>query len=150
MSRLVSEENARENVEKMANRCAMIYRHFAETIIEEFGEEKGKDLILKAINRYGEESGERMKKSPGGSDLPEYGWDTEMVSQTEDKDVIDITKCPLAEYWLANMDLELARLYCYVDQAKYKSYNPNYQCTHAKNVLDGDEKCRLVINKTRN
>ena len=42
-------------------------------------------------------------------------------------------------------DTETARLYCFVDQAKMKAFNPDYEYIHLKNILDGDPVCELVI-----
>jgi hypothetical protein len=32
-----------------------------------------------------------------------------------------------------------------MDQAKYQAYNPELECVHVKNVLDGDPYCELAI-----
>jgi len=32
-----------------------------------------------------------------------------------------------------------------MDQSKYKAYNPNLQCVHVKNILDGDPYCELAV-----
>ena len=158
--KMTPEEKARQNVETMIKRCGMIYRHFAETLVDELGEEKGKELIAKAIERYGKETGEKVKEEVINqgkertvtnylSDLPEYGWEAQEVERKEgEKQVFDIVRCPLAEYWQEKeMDPQLARLYCGIDQAKYRAYNPEIKCDHAKNMLDGDDRCRLVIEK---
>jgi hypothetical protein len=41
----------------------------------------------------------------------------------------------------------LGRLYCYMDQSKYKAYNPELECVHVKNILDGDPYCELAVRK---
>jgi hypothetical protein len=41
----------------------------------------------------------------------------------------------------------LGRLYCYVDQAKFAAFDPECECRHLKNVLDGDETCEVVARK---
>ena len=53
--------------------------------------------------------------------------------------------CHLAEVWKELGAPELGRLYCFVDQAKYKAYNPDLECVHVKNVLDGDPYCELAV-----
>jgi hypothetical protein len=32
-----------------------------------------------------------------------------------------------------------------VDQAKYEAYDPDLECVHTKNVLDGDPYCELAV-----
>jgi len=159
MSETVSKEEAKEQVVIMAERTAMLYQSFAEVMQEKLGDEKAKELILEAINMFGTLCGERVRRGVEKQnlehsldnyfkfpDLPKYGWDT--ASKKNDKDnklEVDVFYCPLADYWLENMDPCIARLYCFVDQAKFSGYNPKLKCTHTKNMLDGDQKCTLLI-----
>jgi hypothetical protein len=55
--------------------------------------------------------------------------------------------CPLAKTWQAlGTERELARLYCWVDQAKIDAYcGQEYECVHLHNVLDGDSCCEVVV-----
>ncbi len=39
----------------------------------------------------------------------------------------------------------MGKIYCFVDQAKYEAYNPELQCVHVKNVMDGDTYCELAV-----
>ncbi len=55
--------------------------------------------------------------------------------------------CPLAAYWLDKGAADLGRLYCHVDQAKYTAFDPESECRHLKNVLDGDDGCQVVGKK---
>ncbi len=43
---------------------------------------------------------------------------------------------------------ELGRLYCYVDPAKYMSFNPDFKLIHMKALPDGDEYCELAVRHT--
>ena len=58
---------------------------------------------------------------------------------------IRVHHCPLASEWLEWSDPQKARLYCFVDQAKMKGFNPGYEYIHIKNLLDGDPYCELVV-----
>lgn len=160
-SNQIEREEASKQVLVMAKRTAMLYKSFAEVLQEELGEQKAKEVILKAINKYGYMCGKRIAEGVEDMgldlsisnyfkipDLPELGWDIESsMIETDKKLEAVVHYCPLAEYWLENMDSKIARLYCYVDQAKFSAYNPNIKCTHAKNFLDGDEVCKLIIEK---
>jgi len=136
-------------------RAAMIYHHFAETLVDELGEGKGKELIRKAIDAYGDRVGREAKKkaqkkglllTPDNfeSDLPFLAWEAEEVVIEGEKRV-RVHRCPLAVEWLKWSDPKKARLYCYVDQAKMRGFNPEYEYVHLKNVLDGDAYCELAV-----
>ena len=90
---VISKKEALENVQRALRRGALIYHYFCETLVEEFGEEKGKELIRKAVDAYGERIGWEAKKkaqdkglplSPENfeSDLPDEAWKTEVVRRT--------------------------------------------------------------------
>ena len=143
-----------ENVSKMIRRLALLYRHFAETLQEELGHAKAREITRKAIDAYGAQIGREARERNVASriplsaanyadDLPSVGWEMspEMMNG---EDMVKVTKCPLADE-LKEMDRELARIYCYVDQAKMDAYNPRLVYIHLKNMLDGDEFCRHVI-----
>ncbi len=140
-------------------RLAMLYYHFASTLVGELGEEQGKALIRKAIDAYGTEVGERQRRRVVEAgyaascenykalpDLPAMAWSQDgmpkMVSQGK-----EIPVCPLAKYWIEKGASDLGRLYCHVDQAKYSTFDPECECRHLENVLDGDERCLIVVKK---
>ena len=148
-----------ENVQRALRRGALIYHYFCEMLIREFGEERGKELIRKAVDAYGERIGWEAKKkaldkglplTPENfeSDLPDLAWKTEDVMVDGEKRV-RVHRCPLAAEWKAWGDPAKARLYCFVDQAKMEGFNPEYEYIHVKNLLDGDPYCELTIRKKR-
>ncbi len=51
-------EEAREQVRKVCARLGLLHIAFARTLVDELGEKKGKELILKAIKDYGTKVGE--------------------------------------------------------------------------------------------
>lgn len=156
----ITVEVCTEEVKLMARRAALLHYHFSEAIIEEMGEEKGKELIKKAIWAYGEHCGNAVRAGVEAlglpltdenygkvRDLPKYGWETGMIETPEGEMRPIATFCPLAATFkeLGPRGEELGRLYCYVDQAKYEAYNPEMNFIHAKNVLDGHEYCEFLI-----
>ena len=121
-------------------RLAMLYYHFATTLVDELGEERGKALIRKAIEAYGTEVGERQRRRVTAAgyaascenykalpDLPAMAWSPEgmprMMLHGKETPV-----CPLA---------------------KYSTFDPECECRHLENVLDGDERCLIVTKKKR-
>jgi L-2-amino-thiazoline-4-carboxylic acid hydrolase len=150
---------AREQILTMVERVAMVHYHFATTIIEELGEEKGRELIARAIERYGREVGERHRAKVIAAglepscenyravpDLAPLAWSPESLPWV----VLDGRErrvCPLAKYWIEKGARDIGRLYCRVDQAKYRAFDPKCECRHLQNVLDGDDVCLVVAKK---
>jgi hypothetical protein len=71
-------------------------------------------------------------------------WEGEQVT-VDGEERYRIYTCPLAKEWLEWGEQKTARLYCLVDQAKMKGFNPEYEYFHTKNILDGDPYCELVV-----
>lgn len=153
--KMITTDEAAAQIKLALRRAALMYHHFAHTLIKELGEERGRKLIGKAIESYGSQVGcqarqkaldRKLDLEPENfeSDLPQYVWQTEdIVVDGETRSIVHF--CPLAAEWLALGDAETARLYCFVDQAKMKAFNPDYEYIHLKNILSGDPVCELVI-----
>ncbi len=154
----VPRERALRDVEIMAERLAMLYYHFARVLVEELGEERARELIARAIEGYGTECGRRVREgvlamgkplTPENyslvPDLPSLGWEVAGASADEKEIRAVVSHCPLAAYWKHVGAEKLARLYCFVDQAKYSAYNSDLKCKHVRNVLDGDAACEIHV-----
>jgi hypothetical protein len=153
---MISKEEAREQLKSMITRTALIHYAFTKTIMEELGKEKGKALAKKAVMLYGEIVGKRAKEIAEAkglpttaenfpNDLPSLGWaDRERVVVDGEKRA-RVHTCYLAQAWKDLGVPEIGRLYCFVDQAKFKAYNPELECVHTKNTLDGDPYCELAV-----
>lgn len=152
---MISKKEALRQIQFALRRLAMVYHYFCETLVEELGEEKATELTMKAVDAYGNRIGleARKKAKEKGltitpenfeSDLPDMAWKTEtMVIDKEERERVH--HCPLAAEWLEWGDPKKARLYCYVDQAKMRGFNPEFEYIHFKNLLDGDPYCELGI-----
>lgn len=151
----ISRKQASKEVLSIIRRAALIHYCYGKTLIEELGEEQGKELILKAIQSYGEAVGKRVREETMAKeldllvenyqeDLPKLGWEIEKVN-VEGEQRARVHVCHLAEVWKELGASEIGRLYCFVDQAKYSAYNPDLECIHIKNVLDGDPYCELAV-----
>jgi hypothetical protein len=143
----------------MAERVAMLHYHYANTLVQELGEERGRAMAARAIAAYGQEVGERQRQrvvAAGFSadcqnygllpDLPLLAWSRDRMPVVE-RGGKEIHVCPLALYWIEKGQESLGRLYCFVDQAKYAAFDPDCEARHLKNVLDGDECCEVVARK---
>ncbi len=149
----ITVSEAEEQVVVMAKRLALLYHFMSEVLVEKYGSIKGKKIIREIIWRYGCNSGLKVKEMveelglpltvenfKKASDLPKLGWrfDSLMCEDGVKRDCV--TYCPLADTWKEKGSMELGRLYCLVDQAKYVSYN-DIICNHLTNILDGDDCC---------
>jgi hypothetical protein len=129
---LVSVEDAAREVEVAITRLALLHLSFSKTLINELGDSKGKELIIKAILEYGKRVGERIKK--GLPDLPKYG-----IYAYHDQE--KFYGCVLAKIFQEYGEEDLGCLYCYVDAAKSMQVDPNYKFIHKTCAACGDENC---------
>lgn len=160
----VSLEEAIEQVRKVCKRLALLHLSFSKEIINELGEVKGEKLILKAIKDYGVRIGKGVKetvskqgfsnnpenyKRGGDRDLPLYGMHdrTEAVVVNGEKRSRDYG-CVMGKVWKELGEGKIGKYYCYVDPAKYMTFNPNYKLTHTKSIPNGDEYCEFKIEPT--
>lgn len=143
----VSLEDAKKQVEIVARRMAILHLSYAKTLVEEFGEDLGRKLILKAIKGYGVRIGRKIKKDE--PDLSKYGVHEriEWVNVDGEKRV-KIYGCALAKEWKEWGENSLGRLYCLVDPAKSMTIDPTEKVTHTKAIPDGDEYCELAFRPT--
>ena len=152
---MITRKEALRQINLAVRRAALLYHYFASTLVEELGEERGTELIKKVIEAYGNHIGHTAQEKPLAegrpltpenfeSDLPALAWEGEDVWVDGEKRR-RVYLCPLAKEWLDLGEQKRARLYCFVDQAKMKGFNPEYEYVHVKNVLDGDPYCELVV-----
>jgi hypothetical protein len=153
-------EQAREQVSKVCRRLALLHLSFAETAIEELGEQRGKQLVLKAIKKYGERIGrdararaasQRLDDSPSNyqEDLPLYGmYERSETVEIDGEKRIRMYGCVMGKIWKLLDKDKLGRFYCYVDPAKYMAFNPGYKLVHIKSLPDGDDYCEFALRAT--
>jgi hypothetical protein len=158
--KMITVEACTEEVNLMARRLGLLHYYFSQAIVDMLGEEEGKALIKEAIWAYGRHCGEAVRAGVEAMglpltdenfgkvrDLPRYGWEIDEVT-LDSGEVRPIAHfCPVAAALkeLGPRGMELGRLYCYVDQAKYEAYNPNMEFIHTKNLLDDDPYCEFLV-----
>jgi hypothetical protein len=139
---------AEGEVEITSRRIGLLHIAYARTLVDEFGEEEGKRLILKAIRDYGIRVGKWMVKT-GKRDLPRFG----MHERRESVEVNGEKRtraygCVLAKVWREQGENELGRLYCYIDPVKTMTANPERKLIHTQVEPCGDPFCELVYRPT--
>ena len=151
---MITEEEATLEVVRMARRMALMYHYVSVVLQEKLGKDLAKSVLKEAIWRYGTECGSSVRKGVQEMglpltvdnygkvrDLPKYGW---QLGDAPSGQHPPVTYCPLAAVWLEKGSQEFGRIYCYVDQAKYKAYN-GVRCIHSKNILEGDGYCEFLF-----
>jgi hypothetical protein len=132
-------KEAVREVEVAMSRVALLHLSFSRVLVSEFGEEKGKELIVRSILEYGKRIGERTMR--GYQDLPNYG----VVGRYEDNKAYD---CVLARIFHECKEEDLGCLYCYVDGAKSMAVDPNSKFIHKTCAACGDDYCTFERKQT--
>jgi len=151
---------AEEQVAKVCRRLALLHLSFARILVDEFGEERGKEMVLKAIRNYGILIGSaaREKASDKGldnrpenymEDLPEFGMHKGVACVSKEGERRTIARgCVMGELWREMGEEDLGRLYCYVDVAKFMGFNDNFKLVHTACMPDGDPECEFAVRET--
>ena len=148
---------ARKAVQDMVRRVALLHLSYARTLVEELGQEQGRELITQAIWDYGTEIGRRTRQRVEelgleptvenlgrGSDLSPIGFEGGKTTVDGEPRSL-VLGCPLAEVWREHGEDELGGLYCLVDPAKMQAYDPNWTMVHTKKIPNGDECCEIAV-----
>lgn len=162
--KMIPLDEAQREVAITSRRIALLHLSYAKTLVEELGEEKGTELIEKAIKDYGIRIGEKTRKevlnqsledtpenfSAGKSlRVPKFGMhDLIETVEVDGESRMRAHGCVLGKLWKEYGEEKLGRLYCYVDPAKYMAYNPNYKLIHIKALPDGHKFCEFAVRPT--
>ena len=156
----VALEEAKEQVRRVCRRLGLLHLSFTRTLVDELGEGRGKQLILKAIKDYGTRIGEEVKANVTAqgleNDPANYKEDLPLYGMHDGMEVIEVDggkrmrahNCVMGRLWNELGESALGRLYCYVDPAKYMAFNPNFKLVHTKALPDGDEYCEFAVRPT--
>ena len=137
----ISLEDALKAAEGALSRIALLHISFSKMLVEEFGKEKGKDLIAKAIIEYGHRIVDRTKK--GLPDLTELGLNEESGENDEGK--LYVSGCVFAKVFKEQDALDVGYMYCFVDAAKLMAMQPEGKMIHLTCEACGDEDCTFDI-----
>lgn len=131
---MVSLREAENEVKVVTQRLALLHLAYARTLVDKFGWEMGKQLVLNAIKEYGRRVAERTKK--GHQSLPKYGfWE-----RREGKPQL----CELGKIVLEYGEMDIGSLYCLIDPAKSMYANPDEKIIHIKCLTVGDDHCEFA------
>ena len=134
MEEMVPLTEAENEVKVVTQRLALLHLAYARTLVDEFGWEKGKQLVLNAIKEYGRRVAERTKL--GLQSLPKYGfWE-----RREGKPRL----CELGKIIREYGEEDIGSLYCYIDPAKTMWANPEEKMIHTRCLTVGDDHCEFA------
>jgi hypothetical protein len=158
----ISLEEAKHQVALASRRLGLLHLAFAETLVQVLGEEKGRKVVVRAIEEYsrkiGQAKADRARAAglePSAetffemSDLPSIGMH-EGVEEVEVDGEIRFRAygCVMGRVWRAYGADSLGRIYCYVDPASSMVFDTNCKFVHTKCIPDGDDFCELVMRPT--
>jgi hypothetical protein len=125
---------AENEVKVVTQRLALLHLAYARTLIDEFGWDKGKQLVLNAIKDYGIRVADRTKQ--GFQSLPKYGfWE-----RLEGKPKL----CELRKLVIEYDEKDIGSLYCLIDPAKTIAADPAEKLMHTKCLTIGDDYCEFA------
>jgi hypothetical protein len=128
---MVPLSEAENEVKVVTQRLALLHIAYAKTLVEEFGWEKGKQLVLDSIKQYGVYVADRTAKGHQG--LPKYGfWE-----RREGKPDL----CELGKVMIEMGEPELGALYCLIDAAKTMAADPQKKLIHTRCMVLGHDEC---------
>ena len=156
-------QQAEDEIRLVTRRLALLHLAFAETLVQEFGDARGRELVVKAIRNYGCKIGEMAREAAleqglplvpenydaGGPNWPSIGThDAVEAVEVDGERRSRVHGCVLAKVWREQGEDALGRLYCLIDAAKMMAYNPTFKTIHLKAEPDGDECCEMVLRET--
>ena len=152
--------DAQEQVKKTAVRLALIHLGFSRVMVDELGEDKAKELIVKSMVEYGKLVDKHQQKD----NLPFFGLhEKQTYKGHEYTDVRDIPVtesepfdygnlrvygCEIGKTFIDLKEEELGRLYCYVDAAKSMAEDASRKLIHTDCILCGGDHCAFKLEPT--
>jgi len=122
---------AENEVKVVTQRLALLHLAYAKTLVEEFGWERGKQLVLDSVKRYGGYVADRTGKGYQG--LPRYGFWERREGRPD--------LCELGKVMVEMGEPELGALYCLIDPAKTMAADPGKKMIHTRCMIIGDDGC---------
>ncbi|MGI6555133.1 MAG: L-2-amino-thiazoline-4-carboxylic acid hydrolase [Bacillota bacterium] len=148
----------RDIVDKMARTLALLYYFMGNEVIEEFGAQ-GKEVVRRAVHKYGEARGKKIQEQVLAEGLPltvenltkfydlplPLAWVSEKIREEENFIEKKVTYCPFAEEWKELGAQELGLIYCEQDLCMRRGYNPEFDLEMFTNVMEGSPFCHTIV-----
>ena len=142
---------------EMAKLMALLYYFMAQEIVDSVGEEKGREIIRRAIWNFGRYRGAKIRENVDAEGLPAdlenlvryYDLPASKLTETEVKvtpsTYEEVTRhCTFADVWMGFGAGSLGALYCEQDFALAEGFNKGIKCSRACNMMEpGCTVCEL-------
>lgn len=141
--------SSEEPVTRMAKLLALLHFSIAKEIVAALGEERGQEVVLAAIKRFGEARLKSMKEEalergldPNSfatykqvRDMPGNGWERDSANPAK------VTFCPMESVWAqyGEEGRKLGYLYCSIDHVLYDGFNADLERPSCRAL--GDDCC---------
>lgn len=149
----------RDPTTEMAKLMAMLYYFMAKEVVDSDGEEKGREIIRRAIWNFGRYRGTKIRENVDAKGLPAdlenlvkyYDLPVSKVAESDVKvtpsDYEEVTRhCTFADVWTALGAGSLGPLYCEQDFALAEGFNKEIKCSRASNMMEpGSSVCELEM-----
>lgn len=155
----MSYDRNNDPVVAMAKVLGKLYYFMAKEVIDAYGEKEGKEVIRRAIWKFGANRGANIRKKvlENGEelnfenfekfyDIPlNNAWDAD--SEATDTSLREVTRyCPYADAWKELGGEELGYIYCEQDIAMAKAYNDKVEFERPSNLMDGENAlCEMIL-----
>jgi hypothetical protein len=149
----------RDPTVEMAKLMAMLYYFMAKEIVDSEGEEKGRDIIRRAVWKFGRYRGAKIRENVDARGLPAdlenlvkyYDMPTSKLTETEVKvtpsSYEEVTRhCTFADVWTAFGAGSLGLIYCEQDFALAEGFNKDIKCSRTSDMMEpGADTCELQM-----
>lgn len=148
---------ARQAVSWINRRLGLLHMCYARMLVAELGEEKGRELIKKAIWDFGAKVGQEqikrvealgleptLENMSKGNDLSPIGFDIRQAD-VDGEPRFRAYNCQIGQAWLDYGEEDLGGLYCLVDPSKTQAYAPGWELLHIRKITDGSPYCELAM-----
>jgi len=144
-------------VVRFAHLMAKMFYFLAKEMMEQLGEEKGEEAVLRAIAKFARDRIKSMKEEakergldPNGletyrlvRDMPGVGW------QSNPDNNLEITYCPMQNAWAEHGEegLKLGYLYCQIDHILYDAFGIDMERPYC--LAKGDDRCLFQLKEMK-
>ena len=103
----ISLEEARKYIENVSRRIALLHHAYSKTLVEELGESKGVELIVKVIRLYERMIGEEVKKR-----VLEKGLEPTLDNWNEGEDIPSFGMHEKIDYYIVDNEIRVRAYRC--------------------------------------
>ena len=149
---MTSIKSSEDPAVRFAKLSAELYYFFADALVENLGEEKGKAVIRESLRKFAEKRVADMKKEAierelplipqtyfEVRDMPSNGW------KNDSKNPLTITECPMFDIWenFGEKGMDLGALYCEIDHILFGGFGLALSRPQCK--TKGDRVCDFQV-----